>query len=168
MHYQQDIGWEQAFRGNLSSAWTHSQNLEHPKSTQQGIRTQWTKPVFLAMWQVHYKMWEHRNSVLHGKALPDLKDSSLEAKVRRLHDLQETFVISEQSPFQLPLAQRLRKLLLTTYFPRHHLKQNEQSARIDPWNIHPTFSNPRVLYLSPDPRMPGQGVATRFLVPQPR
>ncbi len=78
---------DQAIGRYSSSGWTYSaQNLEHPKATTQGIRTQWTK----------------------------LNHSSLKEKVRRLHGLQDTtFVMSDNNGYKLPVAKTLGKLVAT-------------------------------------------------------
>ncbi len=88
-----------------------ARQLERPKSSIQGICAQWTKPVILAIWILYQSMWESRNETLHGstQTSQDIKALSLDATVRRLYGLQDTFALSDQILFTLrPVEQRLQ------------------------------------------------------------
>ncbi len=60
---QGKIGWQYAFWGYLSHQWARSQWLEHPKSTEQGIRQQWLKPVICEIWTTTLSQWTVRNTM---------------------------------------------------------------------------------------------------------
>ncbi len=66
MAAQEQIGWKYAVRGYLSLAWIDAQSLEHPQSTQQGLRTQWLSPIIQQLWVLYINLWKARNNILHG------------------------------------------------------------------------------------------------------
>ncbi len=134
---QTSIAWEFAFYGYLSSKWLFLQQLECPKSSIQGTRAQWTKPVILALLTFYQSMLrESRNDTLHGSTQisQDFKASSLEATVRRLYSLPDASAISDQILFTLPTASP-NTAACHQIFPRHHLNTTDQLFHLDPLSL---------------------------------
>ena len=103
------IGWEFAFRGYLSSKWTLAQQLEHPKSSIQGIRQQWLRSVIKGIWSFTFTLWDTRNQVLHSNTTEarDLRSSTIDAQISRWYSLQAEFATSDRRLFDIPLEMRL-------------------------------------------------------------
>jgi hypothetical protein len=110
MSEQNQIGWEAAARGYLSSTWVKAQQIEHPRSTEKGIRQQWLTSIIKEVWKFSFTMWEHRNSVLHSNnpKVEILRESSMDAAIRRKYELQDSFAVSDQVLFDMPLQVRLK------------------------------------------------------------
>ncbi len=107
---QDNIGWEQGLRGYLSRQWLDAQQIEFPKSQLHALRRQWLKPVIKALWQFHDEMWTARNKILHDNSpqAQQIRESSIDEKIRHLYQVQESFAVSDQILFDMPLETRLR------------------------------------------------------------
>ena len=108
MRDQEDIGWQFAFRGYLSVQWVQAQQGEHSRSTETGIRQKWLKAVIRAIWDVTSALWEERNNILHSTSdNVQIRDSSVNSKIRKLYSIKELFASSDFVLFDEPLEERL-------------------------------------------------------------
>ena len=107
---QHAIGWTYAVRGYLCTQWLLAQQAEHPKSTLIGIRQQWLKPVIREIWVANMSLWESRNKSLHSTGNPlgaSVRDSTIDAQIRTLYSVQDTFAQADRQLFDVPLDTRL-------------------------------------------------------------
>jgi hypothetical protein len=106
---QERIGWNFALRGYLSSAWIEAQMYENPKSNKMGLQTQWLPSIISQLWKFYLAMWEARNEILHGRDTTNtnIRDSSVDERVRTIYSIQEDFAVSDQVLFDMPLQLRL-------------------------------------------------------------
>ena len=97
------------FRGYLSVTWTKAQHLEHPRSTEVGIRRQWLTKVITALWTFSMSMWNTRNCILHdhSAASQSITESAVDSHIQQLYNIKESFAVSDQILFDLPLYVRL-------------------------------------------------------------
>jgi hypothetical protein len=95
------IGWEPAFQGFLSTKWLTAQHHEHQRSSTTGLKSQWLQPVIQAIWKVALSHWDTRNKILYSKTdqSQQIRESSLNAKVRKLHKNQDQFAASDRVLF---------------------------------------------------------------------
>jgi hypothetical protein len=108
---QQAIGWGYAFRGYLTLHWTQAQQVAHPRATLLGIRRQWLKYVIREIWGMQLVMWEERNRILHSatQTTVEIRLSAIDAKIKRIYSLQDTFARSDWVLFDTPLVDQLTK-----------------------------------------------------------
>ena len=140
------IGWNYAFRGYLTSQWAFCQQSEHPRSTLQGIKQQWLKPVIRATWTATTKMWKARNEVLHSAQGMTIRESTTNSKVRLIYELQDTFARTDHVLFDLPLERRLlqtqqQKKNWLSLVSRYHPTTN--ARRVGNQQLITTFFNRR-------------------------
>jgi len=138
---QAAIGWHYAFRGYLSTQWIQAQHAEHPKSTVIGLRRQWLKYVIRAIWRSTVTQWEERNRILHSSnpTVMAIKESAINAKIRKLYACKDDFAQSDHPLFDVSLelrldhTQRKKKLwlaLVARYHPTTTARQKGQQPMI--------------------------------------
>ena len=158
---QEAIGWNYAFRGYLSYSWLHLQHQEHPKSTAQGLRRQWLKFVIREIWKATVTLWKERNAILHSgsSSALEIKESSTDAKIRRLYAVKDEFASSDLALFDVPMVvrlthtQRLKKMwlsLVARYHPTTTGRKEGNQPRITQFFARKARTNHDDSRLDPD------------------
>jgi hypothetical protein len=69
--HQTVLGWEQFMKGCIVTHWATLQDYEFCRRQQRHSGATWAASRVLAIWDLSWSLWDHRNEVLHTPEIQD-------------------------------------------------------------------------------------------------
>jgi hypothetical protein len=90
IHQQNQIGWDQLFRGRMSLLWAelqHAQVQDNPHRHVSDTGTKWVTNVLCFLWERFFVLWKSRNEVVFGSNISESRQSTVQKVLAQLRDL---------------------------------------------------------------------------------
>ena len=153
---QDSIGWYQFLMGRLSKSFAKAQSshFKHLKQSKSG--TSWVRSLIVQILELPWKMWDHRNQILHDPNHPSKLEHQLDVAIH----IQEQFDLGDSTLWQQD------KHMLHRYSPEHlgklplHLRESWLSQVQQARQLAAALPDPDII-----PADPNQPLLTAFLAP---
>jgi hypothetical protein len=118
------IGWDQFRRGRVSKKWEDAQELWLVAVSTKWKRSSalWLQRLLVAIWDMSFEVWEHRNSILHHPLHP-WKQAVIRDRERRIKDEFRAYEPAQYLPSD-------RRLFLSS---AKHMLQHHSVAQQEQW-----------------------------------
>jgi len=98
---QSELGWDQLFRGRLSTAWRTAYLRTIPSTTKrrESVAATWVKKLIIALWDYSFTIWQARNDMVHGQTETAKESKALKATRQEAKRL---FLAYDNDPYLVP------------------------------------------------------------------
>ncbi len=71
VHEQTTLGWDQFMKGRIATSWVPLQSTEFVGRQLRNTGKSWAAALIVAIWDLSWQMWDHRNDILHNSDVYD-------------------------------------------------------------------------------------------------
>ena len=68
---QTTLGWDQFVKGRIANCWARLQAEDFASRQLRNTRKSWAAALIVAIWELSWQMWDHRNDILHNSDVYD-------------------------------------------------------------------------------------------------